>query len=73
MILKVVATGRQWGDKVDARETRQSIAGVACIVSEADAWDGPTEPGGKGQFFRFTSVRPASGIRDDRFPQRVAS
>lgn len=66
MLLKVIATGRQWGDKVDARETRQTIAGVACMVCEFDAWDGPTDANQQGQYFRYTAFEPAGAVRDDR-------
>lgn len=65
MILKVVATGRGWGNKLDATEKRVTIGGVDCLVKEFDAWEGPLEAGKQGQFYRFTSFTPIS-FRDDR-------
>ena len=69
MLLKVVATGRQWGDKIDEKVTRQMIGGVPCIVREFDGWDGGEFDGktlGPQQFYRFTVIEPEKPIRDDR-------
>lgn len=67
MLLKAIATGRQFGDKRDPVSSTVRIAGVECTVEEFDGWEGPIEPGGSAQYFRFTMLRTAKPQRDDRF------
>lgn len=69
MLLKVIATGRDWSNKLAPSEAIQAVAGVRCKITEFDAWDGPTQAGERGQYFRFTSLSPVA-VRDDRFPHR---
>jgi hypothetical protein len=66
MILKVIATGRQFGDKKDAIEQRVTVGGVKCVVKELDAWEGPEVAGASGQYFRHTWLETDAAVRDDR-------
>ena len=43
-LLSRTATGRQWGNKIDEKRRGDII--------ENDAWEGPVEPGEKGQYSR---------------------
>lgn len=65
MILRVIGTGRKWGQKLEPTEKSITIAGVACTLREWDAWEGG-DGTSRQQFFRYTSIEPAGEIRDDR-------
>ena len=67
MILKLIATGRPWGNKVAPSISTPSIGGVKCIVTEQDIWEGPDNADQQGQYYRGTWLELASKARDDRF------
>jgi hypothetical protein len=68
MLLRVIATGRQWGNKVEETTSAVTISGIKCLLREFDAWEGGDgTPHAKQQYYRFISVEPAEKIRDDRF------
>jgi hypothetical protein len=67
MLLKMIATGRDFGDKVEPKVTKLSVGGVACVVTEDDRWEGPTFPGGPRQYYRATWLETVNKVRDDRF------
>lgn len=66
MILKVIGTGRQWGDKVEEKISKVTLAGVTCVIREFDAWEGGDGALVRQQFFRFTVLEVEGTVRDDR-------
>ena len=70
MLLKVIETGRRWGDKREDSVTSVSVAGVKCTVTEYDSWSGPIEVGQSGQYFRVATVEPVA-VRDDRWASKM--
>lgn len=44
ILISSTPTGRDWGNKVPEKRKGQYI--------ENDSWEGPTEPGERGQYFR---------------------
>lgn len=67
MLLKMIATGRQWGDKRDPQTSHIKIGGVDCVVTECDSWEGSTTADGQGQYYRAAFLEVAGKVRDDRF------
>jgi len=66
LTMKVVATGRQWGDKVEGTAKPVSIAGIPMRVREFDAWDGGDGAiGHVQQYYRWTVLEHISPPRDD--------
>ena len=49
-------TGRLFGDKVPERTASLKLEGVKVTATAWDAWEGPAEPGGKGEYHRIVSV-----------------
>jgi hypothetical protein len=64
--LKILATGRRYGDKREADTRNLTINGVQISVVERDIWEGPVEAGEEGRYFRQTEIVGPARHRDDR-------
>lgn len=50
--MRLVPTGRKWGDKRDPEKAKVKMAGASVVVHSQDFWEGPVEAHETGQYMR---------------------